>query len=487
MVKCLYASQPANLFQVVGAAGGREKYETELNETNSLGDLVFGALRERPAQLPKGEFLQLKDWKQLVDKTRDSIAQHIDRRVALFFQQLVVCYDVPFHFEIGETQHQAQSAPTLKKKCGKEEVSIPFNSAHSSTIPCLFAYPKREWNRWDAKKGEPNPPQKPTGFVYLKGSDTYNYHNSTLEMIKLVNMADISLDGTKQSLDQLRVKSIKILNEASDGKLAPDQALQSFLRAARKIMADKATDRSVSEKTRYILSIYRDCLDEVIEESQEEEFFDRLLNVRIDDETERASDLRKVIYRRRYDIIRRSQEAQSVIMKKIAGVRAQILGIERKPPGFEKVFRKKIFTLCTSGQERKQMQKLFNISLAQLEHDLQGKNYRSATNKVEDTRWSQAFATMMRDIRAECRSLTGQEFTFRSQVSRDLRTFKGWRQVDVAAKYKEKYPRYPMSQPTLSRVENTIKKIDMTLAGHLADLFEVDKGLFFPALFTSQD
>ena len=340
---CAYAQHPTNLFLVNGPIQRREKYTLLLNETSSVTDRIFDDLRKKRI-LTAAEFAKLKSPEKLIEDSEEMIADHIDKRIALFFQQLIVTYNVPFHFEMGETQHQAPSAPTLTKKKGGETVKVPFNSAHSATIPCLYAYHKNDWNRWIA---DPQANPKPTPFVYLKGSDTYNEHNSTLGLIKLVNSADISLDGTSKSTDQLRVKSIDIIQRSAIGEISPRKGLKEFLKEAQRVLNERIDSPGVKEEIKQILRIYLERVENAIEESEESAFFDQLINIKIENEPDEAARLRKLIYRRRFKIIRESQEVQSVIARKIHEVAVQIIGINRKPANFDMVMKKKVLSLCS--------------------------------------------------------------------------------------------------------------------------------------------
>lgn len=477
---CSYAQHPNNLFLVNGPIVRRDKYTLALNETSSVTDRIFDDLRKK-RNLTPAEFAKLKSPEKLIEDSEEMIKDHIDKRIALFFQQLIVTYNVPFHFEMGDTQHQAPSAPTLTKKKNNETVKVPFNSAHSATIPCLYAYHKKDWDKWVA---DPQNNQKPTPFVYLKGSDTYNEHNSTLGLIKLVNSADISLDGTSQSTDQLRVKSIDIIQRSAKGEISPRKGLKEFLQEAQRVLNERIASPGVKAEIKQILRIYLERVENAIDESEDDTFFDELINLKIDNESDEAAKLRKLIYRRRFSIIRESQEAQSVIARKIHEVAVSIIGINRKPANFDMVMKKKVLSLCTD-QEKRQLAVFFGVSLDQITQDLQGKRYQTAENKIEQVQHRQKFVTLMRDIRAQCRSLKRSELMYRANVTRDLRTNKGWRQKDLVTQYRAVHADGPMSQPTVSRLENTIKPIERQLAHRLAGIFEVDPGFFFPAIFTS--
>ncbi len=116
------------------------------------------------------------------------IEDHIERRVAIFFQQLVLCYGTKLHFEIGDTLHQGKSATALylKDQNGKCEKLSVRNAAHSSTIPCLIASDLKAWTQ-HKQHGQ----KEPQGFVYIKNSGIYNNATATMEMSRNINEAEI--------------------------------------------------------------------------------------------------------------------------------------------------------------------------------------------------------------------------------------------------------------------------------------------------------
>jgi len=478
---CQYATNPANLFRVPDEpTGPRAKYALPLNETSSTTDQIFDGLRKK-STLSTAEMTTLKSPERLIAESKEKIKDHIDKRMALFFQQLIVTYDVPFHFEIGKTRHQAPSVKTITKTKNRETVQVHFDAAHSATIPSLYAYHRNDWQRWEA---DPDNTAKPTPFVYLKGSDTYNNHNATMGLIKLVNQADIDLDGTSTTTEKLRTKSIDIIERSAKGEIRPREGFKEFLTEARRILIDQIASDDVKNTHKPILRIYLERVENAIEQSRDESFFDQLINLNIDNEGEEASRLRALIYRRRFNIIRESQEAQSVIAKKIHVLSRQIIGIDRKPNNFDFVMKKKVLTLCTE-QERKQLSRFFGVSLEQITHDLERKQHAHAERRINEEQHRQRFVTLMRDIRAECRQLSRSELMYRANVTRDLRQHKSWRQKDLVTEYRKVHADGPMSQPTVSRLENTIKPIERQLAHRLAGIFNVDPGFFFPAIFTS--
>lgn len=73
----------------------------------------------------------------IVQLNKKGISLAVERRIALFFQQAILCYKMSsFTFSIGGADGQIGSSPALKLK-GKVHKR---EAAHSSTIPSLIAY-----------------------------------------------------------------------------------------------------------------------------------------------------------------------------------------------------------------------------------------------------------------------------------------------------------------------------------------------------------
>lgn len=127
----------------------------------------------------------------MVSKYQVDIQEHIRRRIAIFWHQLVACYGTKLHLEVDYTMDQGESAKKLKVIfSGKEETFVKRNAAHSATFPSLKACSQKEWDKY--KRGEID---KPTMFSFLKGSDLYNLANSVIIMIEDINLADLQIDG----------------------------------------------------------------------------------------------------------------------------------------------------------------------------------------------------------------------------------------------------------------------------------------------------
>ena len=110
----------------------------------------------------------------MLEENLDFIEQHVDRRIQLFFMQLISVYRMPYHFEWVEAQDEYGKGGNYKLGQGKV---FKTEAAHPSTLPSLVAYPRDKWEAYKRKERG-----KPKGFVYLKYGHSYMQHNATIEL-----------------------------------------------------------------------------------------------------------------------------------------------------------------------------------------------------------------------------------------------------------------------------------------------------------------
>ncbi|NGX28192.1 MAG: hypothetical protein K940chlam1_00367 [Candidatus Anoxychlamydiales bacterium] len=464
----------------------RDQYKLDENETPSYSDNLFDDLREKKKAHKKEKNWQFsdEDWARISDENRtievskDLIDTHVDRRVASFFEQLIVCYKVPYHFEIGKTMHQGESTSTLTKKTGNSTQKVLFDSAHSSTLPCLYAYDRDSFNNW--KNGQLE--EKPDGFVYLQDSDTYRLHNSTMGLIKVINQADIAIDGTQNDTEKLRVFAINKINAVAKGILTPMKGVEEFVDKAILITENQLANSSCKEKTKKILRIYLDSFKAIKSQIKKPNFFDYLLNVK---SPKHNQSIRHTIYTKRFKIIRECHEAQSVIFQKIKKVSSEIIGVDRKPSNFNKAFKRVLLEQSREKATTISLEKLFNLSLDDFKRQVPNKN-TVAFKKIETKENLQKIDRLINyNIIKDLSGLRIKELIFRMELFKKLRSKYKWTQVTVAVRYKALFPHFPMSQSGVSRIENQIKWIDHSLALEMAKVYRLDPGIFLPFLFTS--
>ncbi len=429
----------------------RTQYSLLLNETPSLEDPVFDDVVPKRLGFLQGG--------QLVERYEEAMEQHVERRVAIFFQKLVACYRTGLRFEIGQTQAQGESAPALKGyEDGKLKKLSVRNAAHSSTIPSLIAY----------KPGDPQ------GFHFMRGTDLYRISNSTIAMPRAINEADIAIDGRAKS-SQLREKSLKLLNQASEGEINPEEGVTQFLDLlAKRVKSamDTAQDGGIKTALKHYKATLRDIQETLREDP---DMLARMLDVQIDPETDSAL-ARKTIYHIRYRAIRDNLLGQEALIKKIEAVKEEIF--EQMKGRFchkEEAFRQVLVSKAT-GEDQIRLRKLYNLPE-------ENSNSRYEKTKTEILKHKKKIEALIKDLSRDLERLRNKEIRQRASVTKTLRYLKGWRQVDLSAKIKRVFPHLPSSQPTLSRIETGIRAVDPDYAEKLSAVFKVDPGLFMPHFF----
>lgn len=457
----------------------RKQYTLYNNETISIEDRVHGLqIITKTSQ----ESNTTKDPLLFIAKYKEMIEDHLERRVAIAFQQFVVSYKTKLHFEIGDTRHQGQSskAITHTDHNNKSSKLTQRNAAHSSTLPCIIAYNGQDWE--DHIKNESPAPK---GFIYINGSNIYKSANSTLSMPRDVNEADIEIDGKAES-ERLRSKTILILNQCSQGKLDPKQAFKLFLQATQ-TETQKQMGKSKKDTINEVLKIFNQTLEGIESNLPNPDFFERMLGIQIGN-SKNSILARKTICELRYKAIQDNQLAQSEIVSKIEALTQDVfksLNQKRKPNYLDKavfnVLRKQL-----RPKDQRSLDKL--VSSAQNYHFRETQQRTSGLNKtsrlVEEhaLKTIQDYAESLHETLFEIRR---DNVLKRGQTVRVLRNSLGWTQKVLSSKLITQFEGAAASQSTLSRIENNIKLINSMYAKQLATVFDIDPELLIPCFFES--
>ncbi len=459
----------------------REKYSHRMNETISTVDRINTAntINTQTA----AETVEIKDERLFIATYEDMIIDHIERRVAVLFQQVVISYKTFLHFEIGKTQHQAESAKTLNLKdhSGKTSVLCKRNAAHSSTLPCVIAYENQAW-----VSHVNNGAAKPEGFVYVQGGDVYRNANSTLNMPRAVNEADIEIDG-EQGRGLARDFAIDLLNDSAKGNIEPDIAIRNFLDSVIDITRKKIQKTKRGEGVKKALEIFETAFSDIkLRIESDSETLGQLLGVQVNEEHQNTP-IQSKIYQLRYKAIRDNQFVQTAMNTKINSVRdrvLQVVGPKRKPSYFDDAFRQVLSEQMRLDADKKRIYKLFN---SPQDHYLRATKTRKArfdsTKRKILEKQLNPIQVLAKELGGDLRNLKREEVLRRGLVTRELRNSMGLNQSELAKKIKAIYPTTAASQPTISRIENNIKLVNRVYAEQLSDVFEVDTALLIPSFF----
>lgn len=471
---------------------------------------------QKPVELTSQEYNRVANPARLYEDYTDLIDHHVQFRVALFFQQAVACYNTPFHFEISKTEGQFFEAPSLKvkNKDTKAEKSIRYEAAHSGTIPGLKA----------CLRSELQPGQSPHYFTYLKSSQMEVMHNSTNGLPDFVNKIDTLIDGKAATKDGLRKSTIALINRVALGALTPVDATRKFLANFEHSLAERPKkSKTLTPAKRKVIDQYRSAVQDMRKNAAKpldavgvHSFFDHLLDVNVSKETqEDSAQIRQIVYRRKYELIRESFFAEAQVQNIIDQ------RLPRNTPEEKHLIRAAILHHAGSDTELRQtLEKLFCISY-------EGLKKNAATlkqiNGAITLGKKPTFDAVLRDIRAAVSNFRRMEHAFQAMLIRDLRVnLRGWKQTElsaaITAKIGEKIlkqqqkPRpnwdkirglqaIPRSQATISRLENSRihiqkqfatpenqrrKPLTMHYAKVLSKALGVEHGHFFSSFFASE-
>lgn len=421
-----------------------------------------------------------------VDLNKKGISLAVKKRVALFFQQAILCYKMPaFTFSLGGADAQIGGSPGMKIAGATQK----REAAHSSTIPCLIAH---------AKDGS-----TPHGFVYLKGGSYYDQQNATIGMFEFVNGADELLDG-KANQPKLRNKTAALLNRVAQG-LNPVNATTEFMKAFQAEAQVSASQLDIKDPRRHVLEKYVAKMHKITLAATEKEFYDRMIGVIVTSNHPRENILRQEIYQKRFDIMQLQEVIESRIGKKIDATKKKM-----GPDGsFLEYILLKTFT---EPQTRITLEKLFCKTAAVFEQEylrtipqVNVRTYKGFVTQVDKLKAKHKVLidTLMRDLRSDFRELIAAEFTYRAGVFKTLRTeVNRWTQEEYSRNHlkttnqkvsrswvsrMEELSRLPTKQPDEYRTPLTQRRRYIALEDGLAcaATFGVDSGVFLPSLFTS--
>jgi hypothetical protein len=517
-------------------AGRQNKWEPKLYERNpalqeglhcaSLRDpkRLSGVLADNKVWTTKTalkvspqEFQHVGKAVDLCDDYTDLIDHHVHFRAALFFQQAVACYNTPFHFEISKTEGQFFEAPGLKVKNSATgaEKNIRYEAAHSGTIPGLKA----------CLRSERQPGQTPHYFTYLKDSHMEVMHNSTNGLPDFVNKIDTLIDGKAETQDGLRKSTIALINRVALGALTPTEATKEFLANFEHSLIERPKrSKSLTPAKRKVIELYKTAVQQMriqagqtLQTQGVHPFFDFLLNVNVSKEAqEDAAQIRKIVYRRKYELIRESLFTESKIQMQID----QRFPAVKDPEQRHLLRCALVYFVRTDAPLCRKLEKLFCVSLDGFRQNpalIQQLNHYANVNL-------NLFNLMTRDIRATLREYTRLENAFQAMLIRDLRTqLRNWNQTDLSAtitnviaqkvlKQQNKaqpnigkiraLQAIPRSQSTISRLENSRihiqknfktpenqrrKPLTMHYAKVLSKALGVEHGHFFSSFFASEE
>jgi metal-responsive CopG/Arc/MetJ family transcriptional regulator len=425
----------------------------------------------------------------LTDKYSPGIREHLHRRVDLYLMQLLNCYGTRLHFEIGSTQHQAESSHSLYVEYNGEVDKVckkgpTHNAAHSSTFPCLVAYDEEEWEQY--KDGEID---KPTGTYFLQNSDLYKATNSTCSLLRSVNQADLAVDGNEHD-SPFSNQALNFINQVSKGDMSVKTAMKNFLKTLETDLPGKirvAKDPAVKAA----LHIYQNELEEISKEFNEdrETWIFSKADLIVDHE-EISNTLRATMLRLRTDSIKRNMQGQTELISKVDALAKTILAEmtandKSAPNYFKEAFHLAVIDAMRTDEDRKRIAKVFSlanpnvvgtrkVAMGNTQTKIEAAALVGQTKRIEK---------LAKTLSKDMRSLRTEEVLHRGDAMRALRAAKKWTQETLGSKLQKKFPTQFSSQPTMCRTERGERIMTNKLAQQLSSIFEVPKELLLPQVF----
>ena len=368
-------------------------------------------------QVSAKKFVELSSTLNEIESYQELIQHHVALRVALFFQQAIVCYNTPFHFEIAETEGQIFTAPTLKIASGKNTKQTAFQAAHSSTIPSLKACLRNEHEVFQHDASKP-----PRYFSFLKASHLENLDNSTVALPADVNRIDTLIDG-KANKAGLRQPTIDLINQLAQKKIDPIEATRQFINHFSTQLTERPrASKSWNASKQKVIEIYQEQLAEIhslasvpIDTQGHHPFFDSLINVNVGlEKAQDAAHIRQIVYQRKFEIIRESMLTESRVQESINEVLAPQLNPETKHLAKLAI----LYSVRTDNNLRKTLEKLFCISVEAIQRD----RVLCANLSLIYFNGKVAIDNSLRDIRLILRNFRKLENSFQAMLLREFRT-----------------------------------------------------------------
>lgn len=429
--------------------------------------------------------IKAEDHRDMVRQYAEVIEEHIDRRVMSFWHQLVACYGTRLHLELDFTMDQGQSAKRMKVKiAGEAEGEITRNAAHSTTIPSLSACRMKEWKRYQA--GEID---KPEMYSFLKGSALYNLTNSTIEVIDVINQADIKIDGEKHD-SKFSLKSFDLLNQASMAKISPEDALMIFVNSAISMTAIQAIDDSFEEGINEALKLFLIQLKNVRKRLKTNRYwvYEHLdLNTLKD----KSVKMKATALKLRSLAIRNNLLGQAKMADMIDHDKQKIFNRIRKergpkgklPPSSEKAFNYLLIDSMKTSRDKLRMKKF--LALPPLEYQDKLKKGVSKITKAEA--FLQPDIKKIRFLAGELsnhmRSMRTEEQLHRGETLKMLRVAKEWSREELSKRLKERFPDEPGSCSTIYRDESGRRPLTLEHARKLSKVMKIPMALLAPQFF----
>lgn len=428
---------------------------------------------------------------------RAVLTDHLEDRVSSFLVQIVDCYDTDLHFTIGVTENQTESTSKAILKmpagfaapAGGDEVN--FASAHHGTLPCIYAYPRTEWDVWKLK-GSATAAGKPEPIVYMKNTDTYYNNNACTGLEKVINQADIDVDGnvTEKQVEfpskimpdneiKLRQYTIELLNKASRKEIDPLEGFNLFMNKLEATIDILAVNLTEPEK-KEIFRVWKEHFQGIKTDYQADQksFIAKLLGIHIPRTERDCIQLDDLIFPRRLSLLKLKNQYISKLNAKITGVRSDILeGTAKTPKNFDKAFKVAVIKEAAKwgGPMKKLVDRFYVSSSKMLEH-WETTCTKPALELVAKESSQKIIKTMFSEWNKYVHNFSVDESRFEGDLVKQIRETQKISLRKFADIYNQEFPNVrKLNYEQLRRIEGGHVKIDAAQIERFAAVLKVNK------------
>ncbi len=510
------------------AKTNRDLFDPGKNESPSVENPVYQAeihaqrdLEEENGEEPSTFGIQAKteeeaktytDPAERIKLSRTALRNHLHERISAFFMQLIDCYDTPYYYTIGKVEDQMKSTSPLHIEIDEDieieveaEREVKHASAHHGTLPCVYVYPRGEWEAWKLHKLAQN---RPSPKVHVKNSDTYRLNNACSGLEEVINRADIDIDGnaTEETTElrktpqreedkKLREKAIALLNLAARKEIDPIEGLRRFLTdLGKRIKVLSQQNHVAKPEKNFIFKSWRADIGAIQQAfaANVQLYIADLLGINTHNPAiQDTLNVMPLVFPRHYQLLKTKDYYQTTLAEKIEQLAKGILGTAKKPKLFKQAFDVAMMkgALASSEKVRIIFQRFYNCSgqtLGQLAATCQ-KNATPALNLVNSESSKEKIKAFFIQFEQYIHNLNIEQTKFRAKLLKEIRGIKGIGVRKFVLAYNWNNRKNPkvksLSYGQVYRIEGGCVEITKEMAESFAAILKVDRSIFMPEAF----
>ncbi len=472
----------------------RGKWKLEVNQSPSTQNLVFGDDDQIRIQ-NAAEAALFADKGARIALSRDLLFHHLNQRVAGVLMQMIDCHNTDKYYTIGRTENQTESAKAVVViPMDGPSVRLAHAAAHVGTLPCVWAYPRTQWDNWK-RRGNYNATGKPEAEVFCKYSDTYYLNNACDGVEEVVNRADIDLDGNPterqiefgQPENKLRAYTINLFNRVARNEINPVQGFALYLTRLEQLIEGCKERAQEPDKVAIFAAWGEDIATILADYTRDRDLYlANLLGIRLDAQERRSSELQQVLFPKMFEMLQRKNLYQNQIAARVDELGQQILDAapRRRPRLFDKALKWALLRELDQVDEKVHslFQRYYNCNGKSLE-DLAQERNGPARALVSTPRNRRLIKRMFRDFTNYVDNFSIEEKCFRGDLLKELRKVKGYSLRRFCLAHNGRFPAAQrLNYEQLRRYEFGCARINEPLIGRMAAILNVPAKIFYTNL-----